>query len=144
VPKLNIHVNDQNGKTQSQFGKAKDSEKIVFFNDSSTATLTVTIQSQPGMGVALCDKNGLGVDSFTVAPTEKTKAFTICNAYQGTTFKYTAQVGTAAVEDPIIIIERYSSIAISVPLTTAIGIAAVALVAGAAIATWWSRRQTPA
>jgi hypothetical protein len=157
VAKLNIYVGSTAGQTQSQFGKVKDSDKIVFYNQDPAATLTVTIKGdQPGVS-ALCKPNGQGVDSltvtlkseqpgvsvlckpngqpagdsFTVAPAERSKGFTICDGYQAATFKYTAQVGTAAPEDPIIIIERWSIANSTVGIITAAGLAVAGLIVGA-------------
>jgi hypothetical protein len=140
VAKLNIYVGSQAGQTQSQFGKVKDSDKIFFVNQDPAATLTVTIKGEQGSQSALCKPNGQGVDSFTVAPTERSKGFTICDGYQGATFKYTAQVGTAAAEDPIIIIERWSIANATVSLTTAAVLTVAGLIVGGFVSRWLAKR----
>jgi hypothetical protein len=70
--------------------------------------LAVTIQGEPDAGIALC-QGSQKFESFTMSVAEQRKAFTVCTDYRGATFKYSAQVGTAAPEDPIIIIGRNSS-----------------------------------
>lgn len=106
MPRLQIHVFNDNGQTVSKFGKANDNEKIVFINEDAGANLTVTIIGDAA-GKALCKPSGQKeAATFTVDPGGKSKAYTVCNDFQGTAFKYSAQVGTATVEDPMIIIER--------------------------------------
>jgi hypothetical protein len=103
MSKLQIHVFVQEGKTTSKF-KVGKTESVIFRNRDPQGTLTVSVASEPDKGTALCVA-GTKVETFTITPQEKKKAFDICGDYRGETFKYTAQIGTAAVEDPIVIIE---------------------------------------
>lgn len=143
MAKLNIYINEEQGKTLSKFGKAKDNEKIVFNNQHPTAALAVTIVTPPDIRSVLCEKDGTTAapNPFSV-PNLKSTGYWVCNDYQGTSFKYTAQVGTAAPEDPIIIIERSSHSGISVPIAGTVGIALAAFILGAAIAMMWARSRT--
>jgi hypothetical protein len=128
MARLHIYVNEIEGKTVSKFGKPKDSDKIVFHNQHATGTLTVVINSDPQFGNALC-KGTQPVTTFTVAPTAK-EAFSICNAYQGEMFKYTAQINGFQLEDPIIIIEKSGFTIGPVAFTTVIVVTAAAAALG--------------
>jgi len=134
VAKLNIFVNEKNGQTVSKFGKAKDSEKIVFHNQHPTQTLTVTVVGEtPAAGVPLCEGPGQNtVSSFTVAAAGQ-QAYKICNAYLADTFKYTATIQGATPEDPIIIIERKRLL--DNPIVLVAAGAAAGVVAGVVICT---------
>lgn len=104
MARLHIYVNDKCGKTVSKFGVEPDDE-IVFFNQHPSNTLTVSIEAEPKEGNALCCGSE-GIETFTVTPEERRKAFSICRTYKADTFKYTATISGSEPEDPIIIIER--------------------------------------
>lgn len=141
MAKLNIYLTEKNEATISQFGKPKDNDKITFHNKHSTETLTVSIQGEPGAGNALC-KGSQEVPTFTVTPGEKKKSFSVCDAYQAETFKYTATIGQFDSEDPIIIIERGKLFGtVPVLLTAVIAVAAFTL--GVAVAKGLGRRKAP-
>jgi hypothetical protein len=106
VAKLDLHILKRNDKTFTKFDKNRDNDKIVFHNLDTTDQLAVTIESQPGLGDALC-KGNQPVNSFVVAAGNK-EPFKLCSTYTGDSFKYTAQIGTSTAEDPIIIISRSS------------------------------------
>jgi hypothetical protein len=104
MAKLHIHVDDHCGRTVSKFGVGPDDE-VEFFNDHPSKTLRISIQTDPKDGNALCC-GGEGIDTFTVTPEERRRAFSICRTYAPATFKYTATLSGSESEDPIIIIER--------------------------------------
>jgi hypothetical protein len=131
VARLHIYVTDKNEETFSKFGKPKDSDKIVFHNQHPSKTLTVTIQSEPQAGSALC-KGNTAVDAFSVTPAEQKKSYTICKDYEAEIFKYTATIAGSAPEDPVIIIERAKFLESSA-VQVGIGFVAGALVAVAVL-----------
>jgi hypothetical protein len=138
MAKLQIHVFVQDGKTTSKFRVGK-TEKVVFHNRDSQGTLTVSVASEPGMETALCVA-GTKVETFTITPQEKKKVFDICGDYRGETFKYTAQIGTAAIEDPIVIIE--TGYALTNPIVIIEVIAgAVLLLGGYLLGRWHANRS---
>lgn len=138
MAKLDLHILKRNDKTFTKFDKNRDNDKIVFHNLDTTDQLVVTIESQPGLGDALCKGNQPVVDPFVVAAAGK-ETFKLCSAYTGDSFKYTAQIGTSTAEDPIIIISR-SAIIPPELLFTAAGLALVAL--GILIGMRLARRRT--
>jgi len=88
-------------RTVTKIGKKKDEKKIVFLNESKTDVLTMTLYNADPL---LYDVKS-GTFTFTVAANEE-KTFSVRrDAAVGADFKYTAQIGRAAPEDPIIIIE---------------------------------------
>lgn len=94
-------------RTCTMIRKEKDNEKVVFHNDSAGVSAGVLVITIDRMDV-LCDLNGtlLTSNAFTV-PVGDHKTFKIHDACPpGAQLKYTAKIGTAALEDPIIIIER--------------------------------------
>jgi len=92
-------------KTHTTF-RMKWYEKVVFHNFEKE-DLVVTIQAEQSFdSPVLCDASGSGVEKpITVGP-RGSKEFAIFKGYEGTFFKYTAQIGGADKEDPIVIIER--------------------------------------
>lgn len=125
MAKLDLHILKRNDKTFTKFDKNRDNDKIVFHNLDTTDQLVVTIESQPGLGDALC-KGTQPVNSFVVAAGSK-EPFKLCSTYTGDSFKYTAQIGTSTAEDPIIIISRSAIIppvlAIAVVVVVALALA---------------------
>ncbi len=101
---LHIHIDDNCGKTVSKFGVGL-SKDVVFINDHPSKTLTVSIQTEPKDGKALCcgDEE---IETFTVTPRERKKTLSICRTYEAKVFKYTATLSGSEPEDPVIIIER--------------------------------------
>ena len=118
MARLNLHITVENRNTVTRIGKAKDNEKIVFFNEG-TDILTVTLdqnlfKSANGKPLKritgrqakrLTGKSG-SVYTFTVAPGNEKSLTVNSGTAVGKEVKYTAQIGTATREDPIIIIER--------------------------------------
>lgn len=139
MAKLDLHILKRNDKTFTKFDKNRDNDKIVFHNLDTTDQLVVTIESQPGLGDALC-KGTQPVNSFVVAAGSK-EPFKLCSAYTGDSFKYTAQIGTSTAEDPIIIISRSAIIPPELVFTV---VAIVLVAAGILIGMRLARRRSVA
>ena len=106
---LTIVVDVRNNQTMSSYRVPK-SDKVVFDNASTTDTLVITPKDDgvdPPETLPFCES-----DKTTPIPMPLTVAASgsgtvhICKNWNGTEFLYTAQIGTAAVEDPIVIIEK--------------------------------------
>ncbi len=109
MAKLQIHVFNIGGNTVSKF-EVTNTEKVVFFNHG-TDLLTVVVKDSPMPGPVLCGKRNdkLPVtEPITITTSEKKKDFFICDSYQGESFTYSAEIKGAAIEDPIVIIEKGS------------------------------------
>lgn len=114
--KLHINIGKKSNHTVSQYdGKMRETDVIVFHNKSNDGSkLTVTINSEPNDGNALCvaprpadPEDEVEVPGpIEVSAQQRKKEFIICSAYTGDTFEYKAQLDGAAIEDPIIIIDR--------------------------------------
>jgi hypothetical protein len=102
---LTIVVDVRNNQTMSSYRVPK-SDKVVFVNASKTDTLVIT-PKPPETTLPFCESN-----KTTPIPMPLTVAASgsgtvhICKNWNGTEFLYTAQIGTAAAEDPIVIIEK--------------------------------------
>lgn len=94
------------GRTHTTF-RMMWHEKVIFRNSDLNDPLRVTIQPEPGFrSVVLVDEKGNDVEMpFDVGP-RGSMEFTISKRYDGTYFKYTAKIGGANEEDPIVIIEK--------------------------------------
>lgn len=102
-------------QTMSHY-KIPPSGKLVFENASDAGALNIS-SKEAGSTLPFCDMNGK--TPITLQPIEKGKPQTvkICDDYQGREFLYTAQIGQAALEDPIVIIEKSKNFALD-PLAT--------------------------
>ena len=105
MARLKIRVNEKNGKTVSKFAANKVG-KVLFQNDGTKA-LTVTIEGATDTNSPLCDVDDNPVPSFAV-PKNRTEVLWVCGDWSE--FKYTAQIKDTQAEDPIVIIERQSSL----------------------------------
>lgn len=101
---LEIIVTVRDGQTMSQY-KMPKSEKVKFNNADPAATLKIT--GKEGKPWPFCDQDHTTPkpQPIEVAP-GGVKAAWICNSFTGGEVLYTAQIGTAVIEDPIIIFER--------------------------------------
>ena len=150
---LHVHVdtfpipNDplNSHQTRSKFGKHKDTDNIIFHNDDTQSSLEVNIISDPANGPVLCKKNDNKSPvtlPLSVGVGDKEK-YTICQAFKGNDFKYTAKIGTTKLEDPIIIIEKSSASftvdVVGIAIVAVIGAAIGALVANYFAARRWAR-----
>lgn len=142
MPRLHIYVQEKGGKTVSKFGKTKDNDKVVFHNQHGTDTLQVKILGDAVANKALC-QGSMSFPEFSVGPKDK-KAFEICQGYGGQEFEYTAQIGTFALEDPIIIIERSGNSGFLPPqLAQGLTLTAVFIFGVAAGIAWMKRKSVP-
>ncbi len=142
MARLHIYVDEMDGKTVSKFGKTENLGKIVFHNQHSSKSLTVTIQGEPGAGNALC-QGSTEFPAFTIASnaSEKKMAFKVCDSYTGDSFEYTATLDGAVLEDPIIIIERSGWFGGEIAAALGIGVVGIAI---GALTTRWMKSRAPA
>jgi hypothetical protein len=97
---VRIAVNVQDGQTMSQYWMTEGGR--VSFHNAATELLVV----EPKSGEPFCENNRKTViPKVEVAP-GKTKAVRICDNFDAGQFLYTAQIGNALPEDPIVILER--------------------------------------
>ena len=103
---LDLDIVKKDEKTHTTF-RMKWYETVVFHNYDSNDPLVVAIQGDKrDSPPVLCDTNGEAAKQpITIGPLGS-KGYGICRNYQGTHFTYTAKIGGAAGEDPIVIIER--------------------------------------
>jgi len=98
---LMIVVDVRDGQTMSQYSMSK-SGKLTFANASDQDDLTVT----PKNGEPFCENNKTTVIPKIVVAPEDEETVRICTAYADSEFLYTAKIGLATEEDPIVILER--------------------------------------
>ena len=102
MARLHIYVDVRDGNTISKFGVPRNGQ-VVFLNQHATDSLHVVIEGASADSSPLC-KGGQKIVSFDVAAGKK-DGYKICSDFEGVAFKYSATVGNAATEDPIVIIE---------------------------------------
>ncbi|HKE44132.1 MAG TPA: hypothetical protein VKB41_06300 [Steroidobacteraceae bacterium] len=143
---LHVHVDTVpiagGQQTRSRFGKPKDTDAIIFHNDDTQSSLQISITSDPANGPVLCKENNnkIPVPLPVSVPVGDKGKYTICQDFKGADFKYTAKIGTAVAEDPIIIIEKSKAI-ISVGLGGVLAAGAIGAVIGAVIANYLASRR---
>lgn len=102
---LEITIGVRDGQTMSQYTMPKNG-KVTFYNADPAATLKIT--AKEGKPWQFCEKQNGDVPKgppIVVAPLGSERAW-ICKDFTGGEVLYNAQIGTAAVEDPIIIFEK--------------------------------------
>jgi hypothetical protein len=102
-----------------------NSQKVKFTNASMTENLVISLKK--GAGDPLCENNQPVKFPITI-PRNGDRTMHVCKTFDGDEFLYTAQIGQADPEDPIVIIEKTKSFMLT-PLTSALIAAAI----GAAI-----------
>lgn len=114
---LDIYVAVEGTKTVSRFA----ADIIWFHNDDATSDLTIGFKPNQPDTLAFCknknDDHTKGTTTLTIKAGKKDGVY-ICSDYPGTTFGYTAKIGSADLEDPIIILGKDSkspSIVASLP-----------------------------
>ena len=100
---LTIVVDVRDNQTMSSYRIPK-SGKLVFKNASTTDQLVITPKGDGG-SLPICDNNQPIPAPLTIAA-GASKTVGICGDFNGQEFLYTARVGQAAAEDPIVIIEK--------------------------------------
>ena len=102
-----------------------NSQKVKFTNASKTDELVLSLKK--GAGDPLCENNQPVKFPITI-PKGGDRTMHVCKSFGGDEFLYTARIGQAAPEDPIVIIEKTKAFILT-PLTSAL----IAAVVGAAI-----------
>ena len=100
---LTIVIDVRDNQTMSSYRIPK-SGKLVFKNASTTDQLVITPKGDGG-SLPICDNNQPIPAPLTIAA-GASKTVGICGDFNGQEFLYTARVGQAAAEDPIVIIEK--------------------------------------
>ena len=99
MAKLHLHIFRDGNQTRTKIGKDEGPDKIVFHNHSTTEVLQVDFVPAN----VIKDNSGAFIGQIVVpADGEKRVSF---DAAEGAEVKYTVKIGTAAAEDPIIIID---------------------------------------
>ena len=101
MAKLSLHIVDDHGQTRTLIGKNKNYGEILFYNDSDQV-LTVTFLHTN----SIQDKYGLVISAITVGAGRQQSVWCDAGAATDTQVKYTAKIGEAKEEDPVIIFER--------------------------------------
>jgi hypothetical protein len=101
---LTIVVDVRNNQTMSSYS-IPPSGKLVFMNNSGIDSLVIS-PKDGDPPLPFCENNG--DTPKTLPPIGKYSSDTvkICDSFNGEYFLYTAQIGQAAAEDPIVIIEK--------------------------------------
>ena len=100
---LTIVIDVRDNQTMSSYRIPK-SGKLVFRNASTTDQLVITPKGDGGT-LPICDNNQPIPTPLTIGA-GASKTVNICGDFNGQEFLYTAQIGQAAAEDPIVIIEK--------------------------------------
>ena len=98
---LNLEVTVRDGKTMTRHRIGKCGT-LTFRNLADEPLMIATSSGQPPFRESGCDAP---VSAFTVAP-GTTKSVRISDEYKAEEFVYSARIGDAEPEDPIIIIDR--------------------------------------
>lgn len=125
---LNIAVTVHDNQTMSQYVMTK-SGKVAFFNKGDGPLLVVT----PKSGSPFCKNDGFSVIDRIEVPKDEFRKVKICDVYNAGEFLYTAQIGTAKAEDPIVILERGFKLNRDISIGVAIGVLAGFIVAYAVL-----------
>lgn len=101
---LEIIVDVRDDQTMSQY-KMPKSGKVKFNNADPSATLKIT--GKEGKPWPFCEKDFVTAKAQPIeVPRLEARAAWICETFTGVEVVYNAQIGTAKVEDPIIIFEK--------------------------------------
>ncbi len=104
-------VHDVRGNQTMSHYRIPPSGKLVFENASDTGALVIR-PKMSGDTLPFCDMNGKLPKPLPPIEKGKPETVKICNNFTGDDFVYTAQIGQAAIEDPIVIIERSKNFAL--------------------------------
>jgi hypothetical protein len=93
-------------QTMSHY-KVPKSDKIIFVNAAPAGTGELTLKLKAPTTELLCANDGKTEKPFkAIADNYGKDEFKVCNKYLPNDFLYTAQIGNALPEDPIVIIEK--------------------------------------
>jgi hypothetical protein len=95
-------------QTMSSY-KVPRSGKITFTNASKTDSLKIS-GKEAFPALKLCELNGTEIVLPLEVPKEDSRVVKICDSFTEPEFLYTAKIGDALEEDPIVIIEKKSNI----------------------------------
>lgn len=148
MAELEIIVDVRDEQTMSQYNTPK-SGKIKFINAVPMAhppdpEPMLRITAKKDHPWPFCKKgNSVSMDQPILVPAGDAKAAWICNSFSGSEVLYTAQIGTAAAEDPIIIFEKTKA---RMDFTTGVlvGVVAGALITAIILRMRSPKRSTPA
>lgn len=133
---LTIVVTVRGNQTMSLY-KVPKNGKVTFVNASTDGDLVVTPKGSGSMPFCEDDK----VTAWPgIVPKNDEDTVRICNAFEGDELLYTAQVGTALPEDPIIIFEK-SNVALNLASAIVIGFVVGAALTVIIVKLW--TRKTP-
>jgi hypothetical protein len=114
---LTIVVDVRDAQTMSSY-KIPESGKLVYKNASKDFDLTISQKRQNLL--PLCEINGDKVTlPLVVVKDTESRELRICDDFTGQEFLYTAKIGMAAEEDPIVIIDKKKDMSLD-PLAAAI------------------------
>jgi hypothetical protein len=120
MPALEIIVDVRDDQTMSQYKTPKNG-KIKFHNADTTYVLE--IKAKQDAPWPFCNKDHVTPrQPFKVDP-GTAKAAWICNTVESGELLYSAQIGTAKEEDPIIIFEKTKKLVFDPVLAVALGVA---------------------
>jgi hypothetical protein len=102
---LTIVVNVRDNQTMSSY-KIPPSGRVEFVNAAANQGDLVISPKPPAATLPFCENNGTTPETLPPIPPGGSGETKICGNFAGEEFLYTAQIGTAAPEDPIVIIEK--------------------------------------
>jgi hypothetical protein len=108
---LEIVVDVRDNQTMSQYntpknGKIKFTNAIPKKNDPSDEASVLLITMKKNAPWPFCKSDGSPKEQPISVPPSETRAAFVCESFAGNEVVYTAQIGSAAEEDPIIIFEK--------------------------------------
>jgi hypothetical protein len=102
---LTIVVNVRDNQTMSSY-KIPPSGRVEFVNAAANQGDLVISPKPLAAALPFCESNGTTPETLPPIPPGGSGLTKICSNFAGEEFLYTAQIGTAAPEDPIVIIEK--------------------------------------
>ena len=115
---LTIVVDVRGNQTMSSY-RIPPSGKIKFVNAATNQGDLEISPKPPATELPFCENNGTTPETLAPIPPGGSGETRICSGFGGGEFLYTAQIGTANPEDPIVIIEKSKHISFD-PLAAAL------------------------
>jgi hypothetical protein len=132
--RIEIDVRDKDNvpvKQTMQVYRVPENEKVTFVNLDRDQDMVV--RPKPVDNIApFCEKNDASKAKPVInVPKNKKVTVSVCENYDGNEIRYTAKIGSAGDEDPIVIIEKPKSLALSLDVVyaTVLGLAVGAILA---------------